>query len=163
MQHDAKRMAELAAWLEKASADLASSEVLLASGIRSQLHQVLFHCQQTIEKALKSFLVWHQVKFRWTHDIAEIGEHCIQIDKSLEPLISEVKYLSDYAWEYRYPGEETEPNKSEAKAGLVAAKKVFREILKRVPNEVRAKFPSVPPSRRQVVIKKNTRTRHKKK
>jgi HEPN domain-containing protein len=156
MRLEDKRRSELIAWLEKASADLASSEVLLASGIRSQLHQVLFHCQQTIEKSLKSFLVWNQVTFRWTHDIAEIGNQCIQIDKSLDALIAEVKYLSDYAWEYRYPGEDTEPSKAEAKAGLVAAKKVFREILKKLPKEVQLKFSKIHSRKRKTSNKKRS-------
>ena len=140
MPHDEKRVAEMAAWLGKARADLESANVLLSSGIPSQFHQVLFHCQQAVEKSLKAFLFWNQISFRWTHDIAEIGNQCTQVDKSLETIIENAKYLSDYAWTYRYPGEDPDPKKPEASAGLEAGKKVFLEILKRIPEELQSKF-----------------------
>ena len=104
MPHEDSPAHETRAWLEKAKADLVSARILLKTEDPTQFHQVLFHCQQAAEKSLKAFLVWHRISFRWTHDIGEIGDQCTAIEKSLEPLVGEVKYLNDYAWEYRYPG-----------------------------------------------------------
>ncbi|MBI4404032.1 MAG: HEPN domain-containing protein [Deltaproteobacteria bacterium] len=145
MQHDS-HASEALAWLEKARADLISAKVLLKTKDPSQLYQVLFHCQQAAEKSLKAFLVWHAVSFRWTHDIAEIGDQCALIEKSFEPLIGQVKYLSDYAWVYRYPGEDPLPTVKEAKAGLRDAKRVFSVAKKSLPKEMHAKrFPTRQP------------------
>src|SRR6266480_5414540 len=47
----------------------------------------LFHCQQATEKALKAFLAWHDQPFRRIHDLVEIGQLCVDIDASLEPLL----------------------------------------------------------------------------
>lgn len=163
MPPDEKRMAELTAWLEKAAADLESADVLLASGIPTQLHQVLFHSQQAVEKSLKAFLVWHLVTFRRTHDIAEIGDQCTKVDVTLEPIIEDAKYLSDYAWAYRYPGEDPDPKKAEAKAGLEEAKKVFREIANRLPEEVQAKFRPSPKRRTRRTVKRRLPVSRKKK
>jgi hypothetical protein len=35
------------------------------------VEDVLFHCQQTVEKALKAFLAWHDRPLRKTHDLVE--------------------------------------------------------------------------------------------
>ena len=131
MPPEASVGAEAKAWLEKAKADLTSADILLNSGNRSQLHQVLFHCQQAAEKSLKAFLVFHKITFRWTHDLGEIGDQCSKVEKSLERLIGEVKYLSDYAWEYRYPGEDPD------KAGLKDADRVFSSVAGLLPSELR--------------------------
>ncbi len=138
MPHDSSAGEETKAWLEKArKADLTSADILLNSGNRSQLHQVLFHCQQAAEKSLKAFLVFHKITFRWTHDLGEIGDQCSKIESSLEKLIGEVKYLSDYAWEYRYPGEEPDPTLKQAKAGLKDAARVFSSVAGALPSELR--------------------------
>lgn len=39
------------------------------------LEDALFHCQQAVEKCLKAFLVWHDLSFRKTHDLVEIGKN----------------------------------------------------------------------------------------
>ena len=44
------------------------------------------HCQQAVEKCFKAFLAWHDIQFRKTHSLEELGERCLSIDRSLEPL-----------------------------------------------------------------------------
>jgi hypothetical protein len=39
----------------------------------------VFHCRQAAEKAMKGFLARHDVPFRKTHDLEEIGEACWQL------------------------------------------------------------------------------------
>jgi HEPN domain-containing protein len=67
-----------------------------------------FHCQQAAEKALKAFLTWRDVPFRKTHDLAEIGQQCIAVDRSLEALCRSAEGLTTFAWIFRYPGEPEE-------------------------------------------------------
>jgi len=42
----------------------------------------VFHAQQAAEKSLKGFLAWHDVPFRKTHDLAEIGRQCAESEVS---------------------------------------------------------------------------------
>jgi HEPN domain-containing protein len=65
MPHDAQKLAECRAWLERAHADLESASILLAAAPRLR-GSALFHCQQTVEKAWKAFLFWHGTPFRKT-------------------------------------------------------------------------------------------------
>jgi len=127
---------ETSLWLEKALEDLKSARILFRANEPTQWHQVLFFCQQVAEKAMKGFLTWHGVKFRWTHDLVEVGKQCTDIDVSIESDISSVKDLTDYAWEFRYPGEDEEPTKGEAESGMIRAEKFVFAILSRLPVEV---------------------------
>ena len=37
---------------------------------------MVFHAQQVVEKALKALLCWHDVPFRKTHNLVELGKQC---------------------------------------------------------------------------------------
>jgi len=139
MQHNMSTVEETLAWLTKAAEDLESAKILFQSNKATQWHQVLFFCQQAAEKSMKAFLTFNSTKFRWTHDLVEIGTRCSNIDSTLGPPVDSVKSLSDYAWEFRYPGEDPEPTKVEAKSGIECAERFFFEILKRLPTDARPK------------------------
>jgi len=60
MQPDDARHADTSAWLAKAELDLRSAEHAFAAA--PPLHEdVLFHSQQTVEKAMKAWLTFHDV------------------------------------------------------------------------------------------------------
>ncbi len=131
MPHDAERVAEVRAWLVKAAADE-----------RAAIHELearppltgdtCFHAQQLAEKAMKAFLVWHDVSFRKTHDRFEIGRQCQGIDPSLRDVTSKAQDLSVFAWLFRYPGETSEPPTEEARQFLRTAQEVQRAVLQRL-------------------------------
>jgi HEPN domain-containing protein len=102
--HDPAITEDVGAWLGKAAADVRAGEVDLAAS-PPLLEDVLFHCQQAAEKALKAFLAWHDQPFRKTHSLEEIGRQCAQLDPSLDGLVDRVAPLTEYAWKFRYPGE----------------------------------------------------------
>ncbi|MGB9621127.1 MAG: HEPN domain-containing protein, partial [Brevinematia bacterium] len=64
-----------------------------------------FHCQQTVEKLLKAFLVYHNVDFQKVHTIEYLIRLCSKIDNEFESLYEMTKKLTDYAVEVRYPDE----------------------------------------------------------
>lgn len=127
---------EVAAWLSKASGDLRAAEVDLAAS-PPILEDVVFHCQQAAEKAIKAFLTAHESVFRKTHDIEEIGRAAIAIDASLAPLLERASVLTPFAWQFRYPGDDGEPERSDVEAALRIARDVFKEISARLPAESR--------------------------
>ncbi|MBI4406132.1 MAG: HEPN domain-containing protein [Deltaproteobacteria bacterium] len=127
---------ETRSWLEKAGEDLRTAEILYKAKPPVLAH-VMFHCQQAVEKTLKAFLTQREIPFRKTHNLREIGDQCLSVDPSLRELVEASIPLSDYAWEYRYPGEDEEPTRKEAQQAIAIAKKVYRIIAKKLPSAKR--------------------------
>jgi HEPN domain-containing protein len=96
------RVREAQAWLAKAVDDLECAKLLGAAGHDAN---ALYHSQQTVEKALKAFLTWHDKPFRKTHNLMELGGACAAVDPSINSTTVSVHALSDYAWKLRYPGD----------------------------------------------------------
>ena len=87
MPPDPVRTADAKAWLAKAAQDLRRVSILLAAEPPDP-EGALFHAQQAAEKALKSFLTWHDVPFRRVHELDEIGAQCVSVDSSLADVIA---------------------------------------------------------------------------
>ncbi len=136
MPRDPALVADTRAWLAKALMDLRAAEQLLRAA-PPLLGGVVFHCQQAAEKAWKAFLFWHDVPFRKTHNLRELGEACVALDSSLQPLAERAEDLTQFAWLFRYPGEPEEPAQEEAEAALALARAVYDAVLARLPEEVR--------------------------
>ena len=141
MPHDPVLITDTRAWLKKAANDLRGALLDLEAN-PPLLEDAVFHCQQATEKTLKAFLTFHDIPFRKTHNLEEIGEACLEIDKSLEGLIDEAVPLSEYAWAYRYPGDPETPEAEESEAALHTAQKVYAAILSRVPEEAHPQISS---------------------
>lgn len=122
-----------AKWLEKGAKDLDVGKLLLERG-EAYFDFSCFHSQQSAEKAVKAFLVWHNIPFRKIHDLVSLGALCLPIDSTLEETLRKTAVLSRYAVEARYPGEDDEEyTKEQTKEALVMAELVFKEIAKRLP------------------------------
>lgn len=103
MPLDPARLADTRGWLEKARLDLGAGH--------ADLHaeppftgDAMFHAQQAKEKTLKGLLAWHDTPFRKTHDLADLGDLCANLDGSLEPLLRRAALLTEYAWTVPLPG-----------------------------------------------------------
>jgi HEPN domain-containing protein len=110
--------------------DLRAAEVDLATQ-PALISDAAFHCQQAAEKALKAFLTWHDVPFRSTHDLAELGRQCSALDASLEPICRRAEILTAYAWVFRYPGnpgDPDEPTWDEVDTALAIAGDLAEEV-----------------------------------
>ena len=135
MPHDPILVLETKGWLKKAAIDIRSAEHAFTA-VPPILSDVVYHAQQATEKSLKAFLVWNNVPFRKTHSIEEIGEQCLVVDSTLKTLIDQGVPLTQYAWEFRYPGDIEEPAQEESEEALTIAQKIYQDILKRLPKEV---------------------------
>ena len=122
--------------LQRAIADLESAAVLIGS-TPSHPDTALFHCQQAAEKAWKAFLFWHDLPFRKTHDLRELGSACARLDGSLSSLAERAEDLTQFAWVFRYPGGLQAPPREEGEEALLLAREVYEAILARLPAEVR--------------------------
>lgn len=135
MQHDPILVEETAAWLRRATNDLAAAEHDLQAE-PPLLGDIAFHAQQAAEKAMKAFLTWHCRPLRKTHNLVELGEQCVAIDTTLESLLRRAAPLTEYAWKFRYPGPLEDPSGQEAQHALETAHGVYKAIVERLPADV---------------------------
>lgn len=136
MPHDPEKISEVREWLSKAAVDLRAAEHDRQAEPPITTEMV-FHAQQLAEKSLKAFLVWHDQLFRKTHNLVELGEACCAVEADLEPLLRRAALLTEYAWKFRYPGEEEDPSLEEADQALALAREVHQTILGRLPKEAK--------------------------
>lgn len=88
---------------------------------------VCFHCQQTVEKLLKAYLVTKKIDFEKTHDLEFLLKLCATQDKDFENV--SVGNLTDYAVEVRYPDEFYIPSVEEARECFEIASKIKDFVL----------------------------------
>jgi HEPN domain-containing protein len=132
MEHDDARLEDVRAWLSKATLDLTAAAYEISVPDSGLLGDVLFHCQQAAEKSMKAFLAWHDMPFRKTHNLEELGRHCVQLDLTLAAVADKAAPLTEYAWKFRYPGEPGEPERGEAEQALAIARNVYDAVVSRV-------------------------------
>ena len=117
-------------WLAKADVDLSAARALLATA--AHFDAVAFHAQQAAEKALKAFLVWHQVEFPKTHDIKRLLVLCRHDDAALARALAAAAELTPYGAEYRYPGDYPPFLKEMAESGVAIADRVVASVAESV-------------------------------
>src|SRR5579871_723194 len=90
-------------WVQKAEADMAAATALgkLLPAVRDA---VCFHFQQAAESYLKALLQETGLPAPRTHDLDPLLQLLLPGHRSLRPLRRELKTLTRYAVEYRYPG-----------------------------------------------------------
>jgi HEPN domain-containing protein len=136
MGPDEARGEDVRAWLRKATLDLRAAEHAMSAPEASLRSDVVFHAQQAAEKVFKAFLAWHDVPFRKTHNLEELGRACVSIDATLGAIADRAVPLTEYAWRFRYPGEPSEPSPEEADEALNIAREVLEVLASRLPKNV---------------------------
>ena len=120
-------------WIQLADKDLCAAEIILKNEY-PLTNIVAFHCQQTIEKYLKAFLIEKDIPVIKTHDLIKLNGLIkevkdLGIDEKKLIIINEV-YI-----ESRYPGElgllpDGMPSEEQAKEFVAYAKEVKTIIMK---------------------------------
>ncbi len=117
MRPDPVALEDARAWLAKADLDLRAARADL--GFEPPLlGDAAFHCQQACEKSLKGVLALRDRPFRKTHDLGELGRAVAAAEPALAVAAAAVSSLSEYAWEFRDPGDMTEPPAEEVAEAL---------------------------------------------
>jgi HEPN domain-containing protein len=119
-------------WVRKAENDYRVAKHLSES-CEDYAYGVTFHAQQTAEKYLKAFLVWHQIEFKKTHDIAILLESAAKAAPGISKTLAEVTELTPYGVEYRYPGDYPDVSVADAERSVQMAELVRAEIRNRLP------------------------------
>lgn len=111
-------------WVMKAERDFITAEKLMEAG-EVITDTACFHAQQSIEKYLKAFLIYHQVPFGRTHDLIFLVQKCKDIDSDFEKFSTpKIDRLTDYAVEVRYPNEFYIPSIKEARESYQIANEI---------------------------------------
>ena len=119
---------EIKEWLQIAEYDLTSAKILL-SHEPPILITACFHCQQSIEKALKAFLTWKGERFEKVHNIGYLLDLCKKYGLNLEFLNkNKAETITSYAVEMRYPLTSSEITIDEAREALDITNNVWRLI-----------------------------------
>jgi HEPN domain-containing protein len=96
---------------------------------------VVYHCQQSAEKAFKAYLVYQEVILQKTHNLVVLLESCLTFDISFEILRDSAEVLTPYGTEFRYPSDTLEPEKFEAEEALVMADSVLSFVVRLLPDD----------------------------
>ncbi len=111
-------------WLQKAAHDLIAAKILIETD-PIILDIACFHCQQAIEKYLKTFLIYHSHPFEYTHNLDYLINECAQLHDDFKD--QDMKNLNVYAVRARYPHDHVAPELSEVNEYYQIA--LFIEVL----------------------------------
>lgn len=122
-------------WLKKAKRDLSAAQKLA-----QELPDIaIYHCQQAAEKALKGFLILHNLEPTETHNINTLVKLASTVKPELATALKEAAYLSQYNLTYRYPSEVTDdfnPSPGELKKAYRLASEVYQNVIDAMPAEI---------------------------
>lgn len=116
-------------WIDKAEHDLIAAKLIIE-------HQPLildiacFHCQQAVEKYLKTFLVFKKEEFPRTHNLDLLLQSCIAHSQDFATI--DLKNLEDFAVRGRYPHDFLQPEPEETREFLEMAEAVKEIVLKNI-------------------------------
>jgi HEPN domain-containing protein len=122
-------------WLKKAQRDLAVAQKLAAEFPDISI----YHCQQGAEKALKGFLILHDVDPGNTHNISSLIQSASTIRAEFQTQLKDAGLLSQYNQTYRYPSDPTEdfnPSPGELKKAFRIAVDIYNTVLAAMPPEI---------------------------
>ncbi|MFW5793647.1 MAG: HEPN domain-containing protein [Bacteroidota bacterium] len=117
-------------WIVKGDHDLGTAKVTYLH-IPEYIDTVTFHCQQAVEKYLKSYLIFKSITFRYSHDIIYLLELIVPIDPDFEIYFDIVSELQSYAVEVRYPNDTIFLSKDKVENAMVIAKEIRTLITKK--------------------------------
>lgn len=88
-------------WFKVANRDLETAKLLFKA--KHFTDNICFHLHQAVEKYLKGFLVFHNIKPPRVHDLPKLSEMCAKIDPDFADWQEEAAVLNQYYIESRYP------------------------------------------------------------
>lgn len=121
-------------WAQKAENDLTAAAHTLKLGKACPTDTVCFHAQQCVEKYVKALLVYHDLDFPKTHNLRALLT-LLPVRAQPDLTLEEQHVLTRYATVTRYPGDYEAIPLAEARYAVKVARRVRRQIRKRLPKE----------------------------
>lgn len=125
---DEERLAETRLWLRQARADLTAAAALLDNP-EVEPDPPCYLAQQAAEKALKAVFVFLQIQYPFTHDLDSIRSRIPEGWRVAEehPYL---KWLSDWAYKARYPGDWEPPTRTDAVDATRSGRAIYETVLR---------------------------------
>ncbi len=114
-------------WIIKADHDLGTAKITYLH-IPEYKDTITFHCQQTVEKYLKAYLIFLDIEFRRSHDLVYLIEIISQKDPFEDIFYDKASFLQDFAVEIRYPNDIIELEDEGVQNAIKYAEQ-FRELI----------------------------------
>ena len=118
-------------WFEKGDHDLGTA-IITFKHIPTYSDTIAFHCQQAVEKYLKSYCIFLDIKIPKTHDLIYLIEIINQKEKIQEDWFNKLLILEDFAVEIRYPDQSINLSVEEITEAIDIAKMVRAEIAQKL-------------------------------
>jgi HEPN domain-containing protein len=93
-------------WIKKSEGDVGTAVRESSVKEGANWDAVCFHAQQAVEKYLKGILQEIEKPFSKIHDLSVLLELALSEFPELSVLADDLEWLSAFAVEFRYPGEE---------------------------------------------------------
>lgn len=93
-------------WIKKSEGDVGTAVRESSVKEGANWDAVCFHAQQAVEKYLKGILQEIEKPFSKTHDLSVLLKLALSEFPELSVLADDLEWLSAFAIEFRYPGEE---------------------------------------------------------
>lgn len=123
-------------WLERASQDLAVARLVLREGYTAH---ACFLAQQTIEKALKAYLLGQASAYPRLHKLDELLSECMALDPAFHTFLADCIMVDQYYIPTRYPdsvagvGPGGIPSESMAADAVRAAEEILNFVSGKLP------------------------------
>jgi len=115
-------------WIAKAEGDFDVAQLALRAGVRPNYDAVCFHCQQCMEKLLKAVLIHEGAKPPRIHDLVVLSDLLRGIVPAWTPVDKELRFLTQGASLFRYPGESA--NREKAETAMTICTRLREAMLK---------------------------------
>jgi len=122
-----EKIEQIKRWIEKADHDLGTA-IITHRYIPKYSDTIAFHCQQAVEKYLKSYIFKLGIKIKRTHDLVFLLELIDEKEKVDQIWFDKVFELQDFAIEIRYPDQIIELTDEDINEAINIAQK-FREMI----------------------------------
>lgn len=119
-------------WVAKANGDFDVAQLVFRADFRPNYDAVCFHCQQCVEKLLKALLLHRDMKPARVHDLVVLSDQVRTLVPSWSPTEKELRFLTQGAALFRYPGESATREKAEVALAICAR---LREALLKLIDE----------------------------
>lgn len=91
-------------WFVMAKKDLKSARILFEHEADNEI--ICFHCQQTIEKYLKGYIIYSTGELKEGHSLLKLCKCATSIEKSFNDLLKDMAFVNTFYIETRYPAED---------------------------------------------------------
>lgn len=117
---------EVERWRRYAAEDLREAERLVEHDDTVPRHPA-WMAQQAAEKALKAILIFHQIEFPFTHNLATLRD-LIPSGWDVKQVEANLGRLSEYAVASRYPGDLPDIFPDDAQAAVRDARRIVEAV-----------------------------------